>query len=100
MKKCLNKKRFIRHFVRNTYCSVVFTNKRSQAKVDTVYFGIVYATNPGLVAYRQYLHNCSSLEDPYWLTAVSQLSAPLLPWTCLRRGSPLLSLDSAMTHSR
>ena len=54
----------------------------------------------GLVAYRQYIHNCSSLEDPYWLTAVSQLSAPPLPWACLRCGSPLLSLVSAMTHRR
>ena len=47
----------------------------------------------GLVAYRQYIHNCSSPEDSYWLS-------PLIPWTCLCRGSPLLSLDSAMTHSR
>ena len=54
----------------------------------------------GSVAYRQYIHKCNSPQDPYWLTAVSQLSAPPLPWTCLRCGSPLLSLVSAMTHSR
>ena len=37
----------------------------------------------GLVAYRQYIHNCSIPADPYWLTAVSQLSAPPLSWACL-----------------
>ena len=54
----------------------------------------------GSVAYRQYIHKCSSPQDPYWLTAVSQLSAPQLPWTYLHCGSPLLSLVSAMTHRR
>ena len=33
----------------------------------------------GSVVYRQYIHQCSSLWNPYWLTAVSQLSAPSAP---------------------
>ena len=48
----------------------------------------------GLVAYRQYIHNCSSSVDPSWLTAVSQLSAPPLSWACLH--SPGLVSTTAL----
>ena len=59
----------------------------------------------GLVAYRQYIHNCSSRVDPRLAHGSESniCSSALLGWSPLSRawlrcGSPLLSLVSAMTH--
>ena len=59
----------------------------------------------GLVAYRQYIHNCSSPVDPRLahgsestICSSALLGLSPLSRACLRGGSPLLSLVSAMTH--
>ena len=60
----------------------------------------------GLVVYRQYIHNCSSQVDLRLAHAVSQVSAPQLPWfgstllAGLRYSSPLphLGSDPQLAH--
>ena len=74
------------------YATVVFTNKRSEAKVYSI------LCISGLVAYRKYIHNSSSLvvlrlthggesniyfpAPPRLVTALPGLSP--LSWACLR----------------
>ena len=65
--------------------TVVFTNKRSQAKVYTVLCIL------GLVAYRQYIHHCSSQVDPHLAhggESSIRSSAPLA-WLCPPSWPPL-----------
>ena len=59
----------------------------------------------GLVAYRQYIHNCSNPVDPRLahggestICSSALLGLSLRSQACLCCGSPLLSLVSAMTH--